>query len=385
MGRPRLGVGAHGNTRIRKAPDGRWVAATYVRDGDGRRREVRREAATKSGAQQALQQALGQRAGLATADITADSRMGDVAEAWLAHIQRQVDHGALAPNTGRLYRSVWDKHVRGAVESLRVREATVSRLDAFIVSLRAHAGASLTKTARTVLSGVLGHALRNGALVANPMRDVSRIPSGRRKAPRAMSRAERVRWLGLMDGDEAAVRHDIPDLTRFMLGTGLRIGECLACTFDDVSLIEGVLTVDWNVVRVKGCGLQRMRTKTAAGERTLRLPPSAVQLVERRLAEFGDGPIFPDVKGGWRDPSNTSRCFREARDRAGFDWVTSHTMRKTVATVLDEAGLSAREIADQLGHSRVSMTQDHYMGRRAVGERAAAALELVDGPAVSAE
>ena len=29
-------------------------------------------------------------------------------------------------------------------------------------------------------------------------------------------------------------------------------------------------------------------------------------------------------------------------DRAGFDWVSSHTLRKTVATRLDDAGLTAR-------------------------------------------
>ncbi|MFL6133885.1 MAG: tyrosine-type recombinase/integrase [Nocardioidaceae bacterium] len=40
----------------------------------------------------------------------------------------------------------------------------------------------------------------------------------------------------------------------------------------------------------------------------------------------------------------------------------THTYRKTVATLLDQSGASARMIADQLGHSRVSMTQDVYLG-----------------------
>jgi len=34
--------------------------------------------------------------------------------------------------------------------------------------------------------------------------------------------------------------------------------------------------------------------------------------------------------------------------------------------VLDQAGLTPREIADQLGHSRVSTTLDTYMGRKIV-------------------
>ena len=43
---------------------------------------------------------------------------------------------------------------------------------------------------------------------------------------------------------------------------------------------------------------------------------------------------------------------RTARGTAGFTWVTSHVFRKTCATILDEAGLSARAVADQLGHAR---------------------------------
>lgn len=48
---------------------------------------------------------------------------------------------------------------------------------------------------------------------------------------------------------------------------------------------------------------------------------------------------------------------------------------KTAATILDEAGLSAWVIADQLGHSKSSMTQDEYPGRTLVDQAAAAAAE----------
>jgi hypothetical protein len=42
--------------------------------------------------------------------------------------------------------------------------------------------------------------------------------------------------------------------------------------------------------------------------------------------------------------------------------------------VLDEAGLSTREVANQVGHARIGQTQD-YMARRIASERAAEALE----------
>jgi len=44
--------------------------------------------------------------------------------------------------------------------------------------------------------------------------------------------------------------------------------------------------------------------------------------------------------------------------------VTFRTFRRSVATILDAAGLTAREIADQLGHSTVSTTQDVYLKAR---------------------
>ena len=56
---------------------------------------------------------------------------------------------------------------------------------------------------------------------------------------------------------------------------------------------------------------------------------------------------------------------------------TPHAFRHLVATRLDAAGLSAREIADYLRHERVSMTQDVYMARRLAGATAGAALDVL--------
>ncbi len=84
--------------------------------------------------------------------------------------------------------------------------------------------------------------------------------------------------------------------------------------------------------------------------------------------------VFRSSTGQLRDPHNTSAKRRRVLDSAGYDWVSSHVFRKTVATRLDEAGLSARQIADHLGHNRPSLTQDVYMGRGLAGPEAATAL-----------
>ena len=85
--------------------------------------------------------------------------------------------------------------------------------------------------------------------------------------------------------------------------------------------------------------------------------------------------IFPSTAGTWRDPDNFRARWRKVRDQLGVPDVTSHSFRKSLATLIDDEGLSARIGADQLGHSRVSMTQDKYMARGRVHTQVA---ELLD-------
>jgi integrase len=220
-------------------------------------------------------------------------------------------------------------------------------------------------------------AVRYGAILANPVREVERIEAKPKREPRALTREERVELLKQLQADEKARRQDLPDVVFFMLATGVRIGEALAVVWSQVDFNTGTVQITGTLVRVKGEGLLRKGTKSRAGERTLPLPESAVALLRRRFMAGArlDQPLFPDMLGGFRDPSKVRRALRDARGKEALAWITSHNFRKTVATILDEAALSARLVADQLGHSRPSMTQDVYMGRRAIDSQAALALE----------
>jgi integrase len=62
-------------------------------------------------------------------------------------------------------------------------------------------------------------------------------------------------------------------------------------------------------------------------------------------------------------------------DTLGVPGVTTHSLRKTVATLIDDEGLSARIGADDLGDSKVSMTQDRYMSGGRVHSVVAALLD----------
>jgi integrase len=85
--------------------------------------------------------------------------------------------------------------------------------------------------------------------------------------------------------------------------------------------------------------------------------------------------MFPSTAGTWRDANNFGRDWRTVRDDLGVPEVTTHSFRKTLATLIGEGGVSARVGADHLGLSRVSMTQEVYMTRGKVHAKAADLLD----------
>jgi integrase len=271
---------------------------------------------------------------------------------------------------------VLNAHVLPALGQLKLREVTSSRVVKFLTNVRNNSGPSVAKTTRTVTSGILHYAQQNDAVERNVAKDILPLSGKPKKQPRALTKDERARWLDQLRTDTTAVARDLPDLVDFMLNTGVRIGEALAVSWDLVDLEAATVQISYTVIRVMGHGIVRKSPKTAAGNRTLPLPPTTVAMLRRRrrAGRIGATPVFPGFEDGWRDPTNTSRDLRNARGTEEFAWVTSHVFRKTTATVLDEAGLSAREIADHMGHENISMTQDRYLGRRGTSRQAAEAL-----------
>jgi integrase len=295
---------------------------------------------------------------------------------WFRHLSEQ-DRSI---TTLQQYRYRLDRQILPVLGSLRVRELTPGIVDRYLRLTAAKHGPAAAKTCRSIVSGLCGLATRHGALASNPVRDAARIPQPKRQ-PRALTIAEARQLRAALAADSKAVERDIPDLVSVLMATALRIGECLALRWADVDLTARTLTVRGTVVRVNGKGLMIKETKTAAGARTLVLPVWCVEMLRERCDNLhktfsGDvTAVFPAQLGGLRDPANTRADFRDAFRAAGFAWVTAHTFRRSVATWMDESGLSARAAADQLGHARPSITQDVYYGRKVASTGAAAVLE----------
>jgi integrase len=386
MARPPLPLGSYG--KITSWQDGSvWIARAKFRDFDGVGRLVKRSGRTKAAAERALRAALVERqAPAALAEVTPSTTFGKVADLWLAEVERAVDGGTRSPGTLDTYRSILRRHVRPALGRLRVQEVTTPVVDRALsaIAVRSVSGA---RTSKIVISGAMRYAARQGAVTVNPVREVGRIDSRPRRQPRSLTADERRAWLDAVEASEKARTWDLPDLTRIMLATGCRIGECLAIGWSDVDLDEATVDVCWHLVRRTGVGLLRLSSTKSGrkGERLIPLPSWAVTVLKQRRSAIGPSveAVFPDSVGGWRDPSNVRKVWRQVQAEAEIEGFVSHTLRKTVASFLDDADVSTRKISDQLGHSKVSMTQDRYLGRRLTDRQTADVLENLlgfDGP-----
>ena len=380
-GRPPLRIGEHGKINRRHLGGGVWMARCRFRDSDGVTRIVERRGPADDHdqhgklAEDALIEALQSRRPPSDDEITLDTKVVDLID---QHIDRLAEDGR-AVRTIDTYRYC-AKLLANIIAGVRVGEATARRIDAAIRSMRRAHGDVMAVQSKTILKGALHLAVMADILGSNPVRDLSPIRSkpGTKGAP-VLTADELREMLGKLRASEYCQKHDLVDPITLFVATGLRRSELLGLRWVDYDEKTGTLSVTGKVIRAAGKGLHRIdETKTAAGRRTVPLPSFAITtLTERRQKPFigQQQMIFPSSTGTLRDPENFGARWGKVRGGLGVPDVTSHSFRKSLATLIDDEGLSARIGADHLGHSRVSETQDTYMARGRVHKQVA---ELMD-------
>lgn len=172
-------------------------------------------------------------------------------------------------------------------------------------------------------------------------------------------------------------------------GTGALLGEALAVRWCDIQGLDGERPLLWLTGTVKyaqGKGVYRQTstssqtgTKTLAGYRSVYLPQSVAGMLRRRRAEWAPNEhdaVFATRTGNWHQVSKFAKKLREVFDLAGLPWATSHSYRRTVATILDrQSDGGGRAAMLQLGHATESFTQSTYIERERIAPDNAALLD----------
>lgn len=134
-------------------------------------------------------------------------------------------------------------------------------------------------------------------------------------------------------------------LFRFLLATGLRIGEALALTPSDIGV--DTVTVNKDIVFIDGKAIVQP-PKSKAALRTVPLPHDLCE----ELPKTGER-LFPVSYNAVRV------AMRKASKKLGFE-VSAHILRHTYATRLEEAGIPPKVKQYLMGHATLHMTEDVY-------------------------
>ena len=326
MPRKPLALGTWGRISRTETEPGKWVSRCRFRDFDGHTRQVEAWGKTGAAAERALISALTDRAAPSDDELTPDTTIARLAAKWLG----EVDAGTLATNTRQRYREVTQDYVLPGLGSVRVREVTVGRVEAFLLTIGTRRGQASARLARTVLSGMFALAARHDAAPRNIVRDTAAVRVASKEV-RALTVTEVRALRAGLRADKRAVRGDVPDVVDAMLATGARIGEILALRWKDVDLAATVptVTISGTVVRVTGQGMTiQDHPKSAAGRRRLTIPTFLVEVLLRRQVDQTETTafdvVFPSAAGTLRDPTNFRDQWRQARDKLGMTWVVPY-------------------------------------------------------------
>ena len=219
-------------------------------------------------------------------------------------------------------------------------------------------------TLRKALADAQRHELvhRNAAALARPPR---------------MTRAE-LRYLTLPEMRTlltACESEPLGPLVAVAATTGLRQGELLGLSWDDVDLAAGRLTVRHALALNAAGGYSLAEPKTSRSRRTIHLAAVAVDALRReRFAQDAAkvaagtawqdraGLVFTDAVGRPLRGSGVTHRFHKLLTAVGLGTIPFHGLRHSAATALLAAGVPLRVVADQLGHSTIAITGDIYAG-----------------------
>jgi integrase len=303
---------------------------------------------------------------------TADSKSATVAKAaelWLA----SCDAVGLERTTITAYRQHVDLHIIPILGALRLTQLTVPLVRGFEDRLRQDGRSpAMVRKARRSLGALLADAQERGLVGQNVVRSLYT----RRRSRRMEGNGKLKIGIDIPSPDEirAIIAH-LDGRWRPLLLTaifsGLRASELRGLRWDDVDLKRGELHVRQRADRHGEIG----RPKSAAGERTVPLPPMVIAaLREHRLASPKLDLVFANSRGNIEHRNAiVEQGFHPAQVAAGVingdgkaKYPGLHSLRHFYASWCinrrADGGLELplKVVQARLGHASIQMTADVY-------------------------
>ncbi|MCX5804059.1 MAG: tyrosine-type recombinase/integrase [Proteobacteria bacterium] len=207
----------------------------------------------------------------------------------------------------------------------------------------------------TVLSSIFSRAVDWGLLTDHPMK------GGKVKKLKEDSLKERILSVdeerSLLEKAQPWIR----DRIIVALDTGMRLGEILSLTWDQIDLSGKIISVK--------------HTKTGKERRVLVTERVYRTLISRKEENPQGAMVFPSVKGNSTSRAHTA--FKRACDKAGILGLRFHDLRHTCATRLVIGGVDIATVKKILGHSTIRTTERYLHPSSEEDKKAVRVLESV--------
>lgn len=274
-------------------------------------------------------------------------------EKWLKEIKPQVKI-----RTFLRYEELVKIHLLPAFAEIKIKKLKEESVSEFSNKLYAK-GLADNSVAQIVgvLKRTLKYAVRKKWLKHNPAVEIT-VKIGQRKVE-ALSEREQSTL------ERYIVKTDEPRLYGILISlyTGLRIGELLALTWDDVDFRSHTIKVNKTQSAVKilnGGKLLTGMPKTQAGKRTVSFPKELVPFL-KRLKAFGGENIISSKNGNAVRINSYQRTFTRLLKRLKIAHKGFHALRHTYATRAIEAGADMKTLSEMLGHTSPRITMERYV------------------------
>ncbi len=297
--------------------------------------------------------------------ISDNSILGDYLERFL----KNVHSIGKAPSTVKKYDALYKNYLNGTpLMACKMRDLNGVTVQTFFNELVT--GGATTSTVKDIFcffKPCMKYAFREGKILSN-FGDVLAVPNGEKKSKghdpaRALSIEEENALI------KASKGADIEAFVLTALNTGLRRGELLALTWEDVDMKKRIINVNKSYdTKARTIG----KPKTEGSIRQVPFPQSIVEVLKRHktaqnkeklamgASYMQNNLVFCRYNGQFLAQTSLDRAVKTLGEKIGVQPLKIHDFRKTYATRLWEQEDNLKMIGSLVGHSNISTTADIY-------------------------
>jgi integrase len=273
--------------------------------------------------------------------------LGDWAYTWLNTYKCGVGVG-----TFRMYQGIIKNHILPSLGHFKLKDVKSTHLQNVVnvLSNRPRAASFFKLT----MSQLFNQAIANDIVYKNPTASLRLPSSDSTHRKRALS------------DDEIAQIHSLTLDSRtrcfinLLLYTGMRRGEALAITKNDIDFVGKTVSVNKALIFYNNKSELKPSPKSDAGIRTIPLlAPLEIILLEY-VDTIDSDFLFTSKDGSLTSLISFRRMWGKFEAAYGSKEITPHIFRHNYATMLYNAGVDIKSAQAILGHSSVKMTMDVY-------------------------